>query len=325
MSDIKNNQQLPNNPNDKWEQQTLNKILFASLEEQKRARRWGYLFKFGMLAYLFAILYIIQIDFSSDKIESSNDEKHTALIEINGVIADDEDASADNVIASLRDAFKDENTAGVIIRINSPGGSPVQSGYINDEIVRLREKYPEIPTYTVVTDICASGGYYIAVATEKIYVDKASMVGSIGVLMSSFGFVDAMKKLGIERRLLTAGEHKAMLDPFSVTKPESTEHIKTLLEEVHQQFITVVKNGRGDSLSDNPDIFSGLIWNGEQAVELGLADGLGSSSYVARELIEVENIVVFSQKTTYVERLIERLGKTMANTFVKTLELKTFN
>ena len=239
--------------------------------------------------------------------------KHTALIDIHGVIAADAEASADNVITGLRAAFKNKGTAGIILRINSPGGSPVQAGYINDEIHRLRELHPDIPVYTVITDICASGGYYIAVGADQIYADKASIVGSIGVLMDGFGFVDAMNKLGIERRLLTAGEHKGFLDPFSPINVAEKKHVENLLAQIHQQFINVVKRGRGERLKDNKDLFSGLVWTGTQAVDMGLVDGIGSSSYVAREVIGVERIVDFTHERPPLERFIERIGATMVN------------
>lgn len=267
---------IPNNE-ENWERDILNRLAFASLNEQRRARRWRIFFIFLTFVYLF-LIYISLVapdwQISGETITSS---KHTALVEIKGIISSETEASADKVITDLRDAFEHKNTAGVIIRINSPGGSPVQAGYINDEIIRLREEYPDIPLYAVATDICASGGYYIAAAADKIYADKASIVGSIGVLMSSFGFVGAMEKMGIERRLLTAGEHKGFLDPFSPTKVEDVNHIKTALDNIHTQFIDVVKQGRGDRLknADEAQIFSGLVWTGEQAVELGLVDGLG--------------------------------------------------
>ncbi len=237
-----------------------------------------------------------------------DDKGHTALVEIKGVIADDSEAGADNVISGLRSAFEDEETKGIILRINSPGGSAVQSGYIYDEIGRLKEKYEDIPVYAVVTDMCASGGYYVAVAADKIYVDKASIVGSIGVLMGGFGFEKGMEKLGIERRLLTAGEHKAILDPFSPLKEDERLHIEGLLDQVHQQFIAAVKEGRGDRLKVNEKIFSGLFWSGEESIKLGLADELGSSSYVAREVIKAETIVDFTPAEDLVERFAKRIG-----------------
>lgn len=293
----------------------VNRLAFAALNEQRRTRRWNIFFKGLLFAYLFLIMLMIYLpaDKSAGKLTVG---KHTALVEINGMISDYSQANADTIITGLRDAFEDKNTAGIILRINSPGGSPVQAGYVNDEINRLREKYPDTKIYAVVTDMCASGGYYIAAAADEIYADKASVVGSIGVLMNSFGFVDAMKKLGVERRLYTAGENKGILDPFSETKPEDIAHIKSMLNNIHEQFIDVVKKGRGDRLVNNKKIFSGLFWTGEQALELGLIDGLGSSSYVARELIQAEKIVDFTPRPDYLQRFADRFGVAMANVLV---------
>lgn len=293
----------------------VNRLAFAALNEQRRTRRWNIFFKGLLFAYLFLIMLMIYLP--TDKSAKLSVGKHTALVEVSGVIADNTQANADNIITGLRDAFKDSNTAGVIIRINSPGGSPVQAGYVNDEINRLREKYPDTKLYAVVTDICASGGYYIAAAADEIYADKASIVGSIGVLMNGFGFVDAMEKMGIERRLYTAGENKGILDPFSKEKPEDVAHIKGMLNNIHEQFIEIVKKGRGDRLVENKDIFSGLFWTGEQAIELGLVDGLGSSSYVARELVQAEKIVDFTPRPDYLDRFAERFGVAMADVMLK--------
>lgn len=294
----------------------VNRLAFAALNEQRRTRRWNIFFKGLLFAYLFLIMLMIYLpaDKSGAKLTVG---KHTALVEVNGVIADNTEANADTIVTGLRDAFEDRNTAGVIIRINSPGGSPVQAGYVNDEISRLREKYPDTKIYAVVTDICASGGYYIAAAADEIYADKASIVGSIGVLMNGFGFVDAMKKMGIERRLYTAGENKGILDPFSEVKPEDVAHIKSMLGNIHEQFIDIVKKGRGDRLVENKSIFSGLFWTGEQAIELGLVDGLGSSSYVARELIQAETIVDFTPRPNYLDRFADRFGIVMADAMMK--------
>lgn len=312
-----------------WERDTLNRLAFATLNEQRRARRWRIFFMLLFFAYLFFLyLTLTEPDWLIANVEVST-SKHTALVEIQGLIADDTEASADNIVSGLRNAFAHEKTAGVIIRINSPGGSPVQAGYINDEIKRLREKYPKIPVYAVATDICASGGYYIAAAADEIYADKASIIGSIGVLMNGFGFVEAMKNLGIERRLLTAGEHKGFLDPFSSMKKADVSHIKSVLNKIHEQFITQVKQGRKNSLEakgklellDNPKLFSGLVWSGETAMELGLVDGLGSSSYVAREIIKAKNLKDFTQQQNYLDRFAERLGATLANTLSTILKL----
>ncbi len=292
-----------------WERDVLKKLAFSAVDEQRRARRWSIFFKTLMFIYLFTLLYLY---LPSPEHGLAGSKKHTALIEINGVISADSEANADSIITGLRDAFEDANTAGVILRINSPGGSPVQSGYINDEIKRLRALHSDIPVYAVITDICASGGYYIAAAADKIYADKASLVGSIGVIMDGFGFVDTMKKFGVERRLLTAGDHKGFLDPFSPEKPEEVAHVKSLLDNIHQQFIATVKKGRGDRLKEGKNLFSGYIWTGEQSLKLGLVDALGSSSYVAREVIGVEDIVDFSQQKPLFQKFADSLGLAMA-------------
>jgi len=294
-------------PVDGWERDLLKELATASLKEQRRARRWGIFFKLLGFAYLTVLLVL----WLPDKLPDTGLKpggKHTAVVEVKGVIASDSEASADKVIGSLRNAFEDPKTKGVILRINSPGGSPVQSGYINDEIIRLKKKYPDTPVYAVVTDLCASGGYYIAVAADKIYVDKASVVGSIGVLMNGFGFVGSMDKLGVDRRLVTAGENKAIFDPFSPLKPTDVAHMQKMLERIHQQFIDTVKAGRGERLKESKEIFSGLFWTGEESIELGLADALGSSSYVAREVIGAEELVDFTEKEDMLERFAKRLG-----------------
>ena len=294
-----------------WERDVVTKLAESSLKEQRRSRRWGIFFKILTFAYIAVILFMFNK--ASSLTTASSAEKHTALVELNGVIADNEVANADSIVTALRDAFDAENSSGIILRINSPGGSPVQSGYIYDEIIRLREKNPDTPLYAVVTDICASGGYYIASAADKIYADKASIVGSIGVRMDNFGFVDAMEKLGVERRTLTSGENKALLDPFLPINEESTAHMQVMLSEIHQQFITAVKEGRGDRLDTSVEgLFSGLIWTGESAVSIGLIDGLASSSYVAREVIGEESIVNYTVKKDILERFAERLGSTVA-------------
>ncbi len=316
--------------NDKWERDTLNRLVFAAINEQRRSRRWRIFFMLLSFVYLFLISWpLIKPNWEWFEQADVSSDKHTALVEVQGLIAADTDASADQIIEGLRNAFENKETAGVIIRINSPGGSPVQAGYINDEIGRLREKYPDIPVYAVATDLCASGGYYIAAAANEIYADKASVIGSIGVLMNGFGFVDAMEKLGIERRLLTAGKNKGFLDPFSPMKEEDSVHIEKVLNDVHEQFIKQVKQGRKKSLKakgklellENPELFSGLVWTGEQALELGLVDALGSSSYVAREVIKAETIKDFTPKPNYLDRFAERLGATMAQTFSQQLKL----
>lgn len=296
-----------------WQQDVINRLAFAALNEQRRSRRWNIFFKSLLFAYLLLVLVMIYLPGGVEQ-TTLKSGKYTGLVEVNGVIADDSPANADSIIAGLRNAFKDRNTVGVILRINSPGGSPVQAGYVNDEIKRLRDIYPQKKLYAVVTDICASGGYYIAVAADEIFADKASMIGSIGVLMNGFGFVDAMKKLGVERRLYTAGENKGFLDPFSPIKREDVAHIKQMLGTIHKQFIDIVKQGRGQRLKEDERLFSGLVWTGEESMKLGLIDGLGSSSYVAREIIEAEDIVDFTPRETVFERFADRLGASFAST-----------
>jgi len=292
-----------------WEKDILEKIALEGLKEQKRARRWGIFFKILTFAYLLILLGVLFTDNEPSLAGIETGKKHTAVVELKGVIAPGSDASADNVITGLRRAFKNKDTAGVILRCNSPGGSPVQSGYIYDEILRLREKYPDVPLYAVISDICASGGYYVASAAEKIYADQASIVGSIGVRMDNFGVVDAMKKLGIERRTLTSGENKALMDPFSPEDPKIKQHMQTMLDNIHEQFINAVKQGRGKRLNlQVPGLFSGLIWTGDQAVEIGLADDLASASAVAREVIKAENLVDFSVKPDFFDRFSRRIG-----------------
>lgn len=296
--------------NANWERNLINRLVLAGLNEQRRARRWGIFFKSLLFIYLFVLLLM----YIPEDWGAASTKRHTALIDIQGVIADDAQASADNIIGGLRAAFKDENTAGIILRINSPGGSPVQAGYINDEIKRLRGKYPKVPVYAVITDVCASGGYYVAVAADKIYADKASLVGSIGVLMDGFGFVGTLEKLGVERRLYTAGTQKGFLDPFSPARPEDVSHVQGLLGNIHQQFITTVKQGRGKRLKEDVDLYNGLVWTGEQGVTLGLVDQLGSSGYVAREVIKEPNVMDFTPRENYFDRLAERIGIAFANT-----------
>jgi len=297
--------------NQPWEREVVTQLAEASLKEQRRSRRWGIIFKLLTFAYIGFIIYMFSE--ASNLTTVSISEKHTALVELNGVIADTEKASADHVVTALRDAFENENSAGVILRINSPGGSPVQSGYIYDEMRRLQKEYPDKPLYAVISDICASGGYYIASAANKIYADKASIVGSIGVRMDNFGFVDAIQKLGVERRTLTAGKNKALLDPFLPVNEKATEHMQQMLSEIHQQFITAVKEGRGDRLDTSVEgLFSGLIWTGEAAVKNGLVDELASASYVAREVIGEESIVDYTVQDDILARFAERLGATVA-------------
>ena len=299
-----------------WERQVLERLALAAVVEQRRSRRWGVFFKLLTFVYLFALLFIA-MGWMSKRDASPN--RHTAMIEIRGVIAAKSEASADNIVAALQEAFKDKRTQGVVLRINSPGGSPVQAGHINEEIRRLRAKHPEIPVHAVIEDICASGGYYIAAAADKIYVDKASLVGSIGVLMDGFGFTGTMEKLGVERRLLAAGTNKGFLDPFSPANPEQTAYAKTMLGEIHEQFIKIVREGRGDRLKETPDTFSGLVWTGERSIAMGLADAFGTVDYVAREVIKAEEIVDFTPRENIAERVAKRFGAASAEALVRSI------
>jgi protease-4 len=299
-----------------WEKQLIEKLATAALKEQRRGRRWGIFFKLLGFAYL-TILILLVLDWRGP--DSLGSGKHTALVDIVGVIDARGDSSADRVTEALQNAFKNKNTQGVILRINSPGGSPVQAGIIYDEIRRLRGIYPNIPMYAVVEDICASGGYYIAAAADKIYVDKASIVGSIGVIMDGWGFTGTMEKLGVERRALVSGENKAFLDPFSPVDEKQKRHAQSMLDDIHKQFIDVVRKGRGKRLKETPDIFSGLLWTGERSVELGLTDGLGSVDYVAREVIKAEDIFDFTKKQDITERFARRFGAAMAGVLAKVL------
>ena len=291
----------------------------SALQEQRRSRRWGIFFKLLTFCWLFFSMAVIYnaSEISRVSLDESTGE-HTALVDIDGQIGGN-DVSADTVVSGLRAAFADANTQAVILRINSPGGSPVQSGYIYDEIRRLRSIHDETPLYAVITDIGASGGYYIAAAADKIYADKASLVGSIGVISSGFGFVAAMDKLGITRRTYTSGENKAFLDPFQSVDPDAAAQWQTSLDTIYQQFIDAVKAGRGDRLADNPDIFSGMVWSGQQARELGLVDGLGSTSFVARDVVGAEDIVDYTFRLSPLEKFARELGAGVSATLVEAL------
>lgn len=288
------------------ERDVLERLAFAALEEQRRARRWGIFFKF-FYGTLFLLFLLLTVNWKAPYLGG----RYTALVDLEGPIEPGGQANADFVIAGLRAAFQDKGTAGVILRANSPGGSPVQAAYIYDEIKRLRTKYPDTPLYAVISDVCASGCYYAVAAADKIYAARGSLVGSIGVLLDSFGFVETLKKLGVERRLLTAGEHKGFLDPFSPMKPAERRHAQQLLERIHRQFIQAVREGRGQALKEDQQLFSGLYWTGEQALEYGLVDELGSASYVAREVIGAEDIVDFTYREPFFERFAYRLGSAL--------------
>ena len=298
-----------------WEREALEKIALSALGEQRIARRWGIFFKSITFFYLFVLLFLA---FGAMHTKSSSGS-HTALIEINGVIGEKDEVNAKDFFESIQRAYESRGTKGIVLKINSPGGSPVQAGMINDEIKRQKKLHPHIPVYAVVEDICASGGYYIAVAADEIFVDKASIVGSIGVLMDGFGFTDTMKKVGVERRVMTAGSNKAILDPFSPINPKQQVFVQDMLNEVHQQFIKVVKDGRGSRLKESPEIFTGLFWNGEAAVRLGLADGFGNYDYVAREIIKSEEVVDFTTYEGFADRFARKFGASFGSSINESL------
>jgi len=298
----------------------IEKLLSSSLNEQRKARRWGIFFKILTFAYLFFLIGAFFFRPGADSSMSLSASPHTALIEIQGVIAAAEDANADRIVGALRRAFEEPAAKAVVMRINSPGGSPVQAGYVYDEIVRLGAEYPDKKVYAVIADIGASGAYYIAAAADTIFADKASLLGSIGVTASGFGFVDAIEKLGVERRTFTAGKHKNFLDPFLPVDEEQVQIWKGVLDGTHRQFVEQVQKGRGDRLKTNdPLLYSGIVWNGEQALEMGLIDGLGSSSYVAREIIGQETIVNYTVKPNPLEEFVSRLGVSIGEGMAKVL------
>ena len=293
-------------PTEQWERGVLETLASGVLREQRAARRWKIFFRLLTFFYIGVVLVIL-LDLRG-KTELTGTSKHTALVDVSGIIGPGADASAEKINAALQAAFKDGNTKGVVVRINSPGGSPVQAQSIYDEMRRLRTKYPNIPLYAVVEDICASGGYFVAAGADRIYVGKASIVGSIGVRMDGFGATGLMQKLGIERRLLTAGANKGFLDPFLPSDEKQKQHAQTMLNEIHQQFIAVVREGRGTRLKERPDLFSGLVWTGEKSIALGLADSVGSLEQVARDVIQAEEIVDFTQKENLAEKVARRFG-----------------
>lgn len=293
------------NENDQWERDALREIALEGIRERRRARRWGIFFKILLFIYLFALLAMSP---SCEWPAGAEIGRHTAVVDVDGEISAESPASAQRIIDGLRAAYSASGVAGVVLRVNSPGGSPVQAGRVYDEIRRLRKKHADIPVYAVAGDICASGAYYIASAADRIYADKASMVGSIGVIMRGFGFNGALDKLGVERRVHHAGSNKDFLDPFEPEKPSDVEHANAMLERIHQQFIDAVKAGRGDRLGDDPELFSGLMWTGEKAKDLGLVDGFGSTDYVAREVIGAETTVNYTVQKNLLQRLADRVG-----------------
>lgn len=311
---------MPETPNNDpaWERKIIEKLALDALAEQRRRRRWGIFFRILGFSYL-TVLVVILDDWGGTADRLGDGKKHTALVQLTGVIKPTGEASAEKIVEALQAAFKDGGTQGVILRINSPGGSPVQSGIINDEIRRLRAKYPNVPLYAVVEDICASGGYYVAAAADKIFVDKASIVGSIGVLMDGFGFTGTMDKLGVERRLLTAGDNKGFLDPFSPQDIKQKQHAQILLDDIHKQFIEVVRKGRGKRLKESPELFSGLMWTGDMSIQLGLADALGSVEYVAREVIKAEEIRDYTLRASLTDRLARQFGTEIAEGIMNSL------
>lgn len=305
-----------------WERQALEHLLLENLKEQRRGRRWRTAVRLMTLVVFVGVaINLFDLDWGG----KSALGKHTALVDLQGEIAPDSKASADAINASLKAAFESHESVGVILRINSPGGSPVQSGIIHDEILRLRAKYPEKPLHVVVEEICASGGYYVAVAGDKIFVDKASLVGSVGVIMNGFGVTGLMDKLGIERRAITAGKNKALLDPFSKEDPKQKAFVQEMLSEVHQQFIKVVRDGRGDRLKETPEMFSGLVWNGAKSVELGLTDGLGTVDGVAREVFKAPEVVDYTMKDNLAERVAKRFGAAMGESVAKVMSSPRLN
>jgi len=297
---------MENSPNPNWERQALEHLLLENLKETRKARRWKAMLRVLTLLVIVAVVLMV-FDFHLPG-RGIGVEKHTAMVTLDGEISSSSMANALDINSSLTAAFENENSAGVVMRINSPGGSPVQAGMINDEIHRLRKLYPKKPFYVVVEDICASGGYYVAVAADQILVDKASIVGSIGVIMEGFGFTGLMDKLGVTRRMITAGSNKGMMDPFSKENPQQVEMIKTMIDEIHQQFIAVVKEGRGARLKESADLFSGRVWNGEQAVKIGLADGFGTVDTVARDVFKAPDILDYTMKENFAERVAKRFG-----------------
>ncbi|RVU86251.1 S49 family peptidase [Leucothrix sargassi] len=300
--------------------ETLKEVALAGIVEQRRARRWNIFFKLVM--FLFAALFILSLlsttanvaKLTDPKLSAMTDgEDYAAMVTISGVIMDGESASAANLIPALQEAFKDENAKGVVLRCNSPGGSPVQSNLVYEEIMRLRDVYPDKKVYAVTEDVCASGGYYIIAAAQEIYADKSSIVGSIGVRMDSFGFVDLMEKVGVESRQITAGENKALLDPFKPERAEDIAHLESLLGNTHQHFIDAVKAGRGDRIDEvkNPELFSGLFWSGDQAQALGLVDGIGSTRSIAREELEAERLIEYTKEKDFFAQLSKRIGSSI--------------
>ncbi|WP_313075617.1 S49 family peptidase [Melaminivora sp.] len=298
-----------------WERQVLEKLVLATVAEQRAARRWRIFWRFAWIALVLGMAWALM---SRDLASTAKSGPHTAVVDIKGEIASGAEASAEFVVAALKSAFEDPGAQAVVLLINSPGGSPVQAGIINDEITRLKAKHGK-PVYAVVEETCASAAYYIAASADSIFVDKASIVGSIGVLMDGFGFTEAMDKLGVERRLITAGENKGFLDPFSPLSERQREYAQAMLEQIHQQFIAVVKAGRGERLKETPETFSGLFWTGQQAVAMGLADQVGNLDYVAREVVKAEEVIDYTRRDNVAERLARKFGAAVGAGAMKAL------
>ncbi len=293
-----------------WERSVLEKVALASVVEQRRTRRWGIFFKLLLVLYIVAISGVAVFPVKEGGVLAS--KSHTAVIDVKGIIMSGGEADADNIIKSLNKAAVDPKTKGIILRVNSPGGSPVQSSYVYQAIKVIKKNQPDLPVYAVVEDLCASGGYFIAAAADKIFVNESSIVGSIGVVMNGFGFTDVMKTLGVERRLYTAGRHKGFMDPFSEIKPGERKHVQGMLDNIHDEFIQAVKQGRGDRLQDNPDLFSGLVWAGNDSIRLGLSDAIGNVNSVAVNEIGEEHLVDFTAQQPFFDKLAKGLGVAMA-------------
>jgi protease IV len=299
-------------PNDQqWERSVLEKVALASVIEQRRTRRWNIFFKLLLLTYIIFISSLAMSPMSD--VSTLSKGPHTAMVDVKGIIVSGGEADAESIIKSLKNAVKDPNTKGIVLRVNSPGGSPVQSSYVYEAIRELKNTHPTLPIYAVVEDLCASGCYFIASAADKIFVNQSSIVGSIGVVMNGFGFTDTMKSLGVERRLYTAGEHKGFLDPFSNVKPAEKAHVQGMLNDIHTEFIKSVKSGRGERLAENPDLFSGLVWAGSESIELGLTDAIGDVRSVAKNEIGEEKIVDFTAQQPFLEKLAKSMGAATAS------------
>lgn len=300
----------PARPASGWERELLEKLLFEALVEQRKARRWSLAFRAFLIASVGLGFALAFRPLSQEGLPGAG-KVHTAVVDVIGTIAEGGEIDADTIIEGLREAVEAEGVKGIVLRMNTPGGSPVQSAYVYDEIRRIKKEHPALPVYAVVSDLCASGGYYIASAADRIFVNPASIVGSIGVIMNGFGFVGTLERLGVERRVMTAGDHKAILDPFGPVDPAEKQHVQQLLNAVHQQFIAAVKAGRGDRLKDRPEIFSGLVWTGAEGIELGLVDAVGELHQVAETVIGAKEIVNYSHRETLLDRLTQQLGTSL--------------